>query len=164
MADVTSSLFISIHLSQEKPFENGLIWLLELSFMSLFSGALFEFNQTKITVDEGYDATLIFYVFKYRDIDLGAETWDQALFSFRRARRNEKRGPILAAAVRENVWEPLKLSLISGYFDTNLSSETAQQFQMLKVIVSAWTNFWRQCAPLYRLTTKNYLYLDWINL
>ena len=95
MADVTSCLFLSIYLSQEKPFENGWIWLLEcqqkLSFMSLFSGALFEFNQTKITVDEGYDATLIFYVFKYRDIDLGAETWDQALFSFRRARRNEKR-------------------------------------------------------------------------
>ena len=41
--------------------------------MSLFSGALFEFNQTKITVDEGYDATLIFYVFKYGDIDLGAD-------------------------------------------------------------------------------------------
>ena len=41
--------------------------------MSLFSGALFEFNQTKITVDEGYDAPLIFYVFKYGDIDLGAE-------------------------------------------------------------------------------------------
>ena len=75
MADVTSSLFISIYLSQEKPFENGLIWLLELSFMSLFSGALFEFNQTKITVDEGlgFDARLIFYIFKYGDIDLGAD-------------------------------------------------------------------------------------------
>ena len=39
--------------------------------MSLFSGAVFEFNQTKITVDEGlgFDARLIFYVFKYGDID-----------------------------------------------------------------------------------------------
>ena len=42
--------------------------------MSLFSGALFEFNQTKITVDEGLgdNATLIFYVLKYGDVDLGA--------------------------------------------------------------------------------------------
>ena len=79
MADVTSSLFISIYLSQEKPFENGWIWLLEcqqeLSFMSLFSGALFEFNQTKITVDEGlgFDAELDLVIIKYGDIDLGAE-------------------------------------------------------------------------------------------
>ena len=43
--------------------------------MSLFSGALFEFNQTKITEDEGlgFDTRLIFYVFKYGDIDLAAE-------------------------------------------------------------------------------------------
>ena len=47
-------------------------------------------------------------------------TWDQAQFSFRfvitfwQARRNENRGPILAVAVRENVWELLKLGLISG--------------------------------------------------
>ena len=37
-------------------------------------------------------------------------TWDQAQFSFRQARR------ISAVAVRaKNVWEPLKLGLISGY-------------------------------------------------
>ena len=47
-------------------------------------------------------------------------TWDQALFSFRfknyipADKENEKRAPILAVAVRENVWEPLKLGLISG--------------------------------------------------
>ena len=43
--------------------------------MSLFSGALFEFNQTKITVDEGlgFNASLILYIIKYGDIDLGAE-------------------------------------------------------------------------------------------
>ena len=48
-------------------------------------------------------------------------TWDQALFSFRfenyipvgKAKRKER--PISAVAVRENVWEPLKLGLISGY-------------------------------------------------
>ena len=48
-------------------------------------------------------------------------TWDQPLFSFRfenyipvgKAKRKES--PILAVAVRENVWEPLKLGLISGY-------------------------------------------------
>ena len=34
--------------------------------------------------------------------------------TFRRARRNEKRISISAVAVRENVWEPLKLVLISG--------------------------------------------------
>ena len=47
-------------------------------------------------------------------------TWDQALFSFRfknyipADKENEKRAPILAVPVRENVWEPLKLGLISG--------------------------------------------------
>ena len=40
-------------------------------------------------------------------------TWDQALFSF----RFENYIPAgKAKAVRENVWEPLKLGLISGYF------------------------------------------------
>ena len=42
-------------------------------------------------------------------------TWDQALFSFRfenyipagMTKRKERSGPILAVAVRENVWEPL---------------------------------------------------------
>ena len=36
-------------------------------------------------------------------------TWDQALFSFR------FENYILAVAIRENVWELLKLGLISGY-------------------------------------------------
>ena len=40
-------------------------------------------------------------------------TWDQALFSF----RFENYIPAgKAVAVRENVWEPLKLGLISGYW------------------------------------------------
>ena len=48
-------------------------------------------------------------------------TWDQALFSFRfenyiPAGKAKTKIPILAVAVRENVWEPLKLGLISGYF------------------------------------------------
>ena len=38
-------------------------------------------------------------------------TWDQALFSF----RFENYIPAGTVAVRENVWEPLKLGLISGY-------------------------------------------------
>ena len=50
-------------------------------------------------------------------------TWDQALFSFRFetyipagvAKRKERSGPILAVAVRENVWDRLKLGPISGY-------------------------------------------------
>ena len=45
-------------------------------------------------------------------------TWDQALFSFRFENyipaSKAKRKVILAVAVRENVWEPLKLGLISG--------------------------------------------------
>ena len=43
--------------------------------MSLFSGALFEFNQAKITVDEGlgFNAKLTLDIIKYGDIDLGAE-------------------------------------------------------------------------------------------
>ena len=49
-------------------------------------------------------------------------TWDQVLFSLRfenyipvgKAKRKE---PISAVAVRENIWEPLKLGLISGYDD-----------------------------------------------
>ena len=48
-------------------------------------------------------------------------TWDQVLFSFRfennipagKAKRK-------AVAVRENVWEPLKLGLISGYLEVQL--------------------------------------------
>ena len=47
-----------------------------------------------------------------------ALTWDQALFSFRFVNNipagMAKRTEILAVAVRENVWEPLKLGLISG--------------------------------------------------
>ena len=39
-------------------------------------------------------------------------------FTFRRARRNENR--FLAVAVREKVWEPLKLGLISGYLEIDL--------------------------------------------
>ena len=55
-------------------------------------------------------------------------TWDQDQFSFRfvitfrRARRNENK--ILAVAVRENVWEPLKLGLISGYSKATVATET----------------------------------------
>ena len=47
--------------------------------------------------------------------------WDQALFSFRfenyipEGKVKQVSGPILAVAIRENVWEPLKLGLISGY-------------------------------------------------
>ena len=37
-------------------------------------------------------------------------TWDQAQFSFRFVNKP------LAVAVRDNVWEPLKLGLTSGYF------------------------------------------------
>ena len=45
--------------------------------------------------------------------------WDQALFSFRfenyiPAGKAKRKEPISAVAVRENVWEPLKLGLISG--------------------------------------------------
>ena len=40
-------------------------------------------------------------------------TWDQALFSFR-FENYIPAGMALALAVRENVWEPLKLGLISG--------------------------------------------------
>ena len=39
-------------------------------------------------------------------------TWDQALFSFRFV--NNIPAGMVAVAVRENVWEPLKLGLISG--------------------------------------------------
>ena len=39
-------------------------------------------------------------------------------FTFRRARRNQNR--FLAVAVREKVWEPLKLGLISGYLEIDL--------------------------------------------
>ena len=52
-------------------------------------------------------------------------TWDQALFSFHFVNNipagmaKRKESPISAAAVRENVWELLKLGLISGYKDTN---------------------------------------------
>ena len=42
-------------------------------------------------------------------------TWDQALFSFRFENYIPEGKAILTAAVRENVWEPLKLELISGY-------------------------------------------------
>ena len=46
-------------------------------------------------------------------------TWDQALFSFRFENNipegKAKRKEILAVAVRENLWESLKLGLISGY-------------------------------------------------
>ena len=46
-------------------------------------------------------------------------TWDQAQFLFRFANNipagKAKRKEILAVAVLENVWEPLKLGLISGY-------------------------------------------------
>ena len=45
-------------------------------------------------------------------------TWDQALFSFRFENNipagKAKRKKILAVAVRESVWQPLKLGLISG--------------------------------------------------
>ena len=48
-------------------------------------------------------------------------TWDQALFSFRFENYipEGKAKPISAVAVRENVWEPLKLGLISGNYDRN---------------------------------------------
>ena len=43
-------------------------------------------------------------------------TWDQALFSFRFENYIPAgKTKISAVAVRENVWEPLKLGLISGY-------------------------------------------------
>ena len=45
-------------------------------------------------------------------------TWDQALFLFRFENNipaGKAKRAILAVAVRENVWEPLKLGLISGY-------------------------------------------------
>ena len=47
-------------------------------------------------------------------------TWDQAQFSFRfinnvpAGKAKRKESPILAVAVRENEWEPLKLGLGSG--------------------------------------------------
>ena len=42
-------------------------------------------------------------------------TWDQALFSFRFENYIPAgKAKISAVAVRENVWEPLKLGLISG--------------------------------------------------
>ena len=47
-------------------------------------------------------------------------TWDQALFSFRfenyiPAGKAKRKQTNFSSAVRENVWEPLKLGLISGY-------------------------------------------------
>ena len=47
-------------------------------------------------------------------------TWDQALFSFRfenyiLAGKAKRKQTNFSGAVRENVWEPLKLGLISGY-------------------------------------------------
>ena len=56
-----------------------------------------------------------------RGFVLGSLTWDQAVVSFRFVNNipagmaKRKESPILAVAVRENVWEPLKLGLISGY-------------------------------------------------
>ena len=47
----------------------------------------------------------------------GCITWDQAQFSFRFANNilaGKAKQKFVAVAVRENVWEPLKLCLISG--------------------------------------------------
>ena len=50
-------------------------------------------------------------------VDMNFLTWDQAVFSFR------FENYIPAVAVRDNVWESLKLGLISGYefLNTNIT-------------------------------------------
>ena len=50
-------------------------------------------------------------------------TWDQALFSFRFENYIPAgKAKISAVAVIENVWEPLKLGLISGYKERDFVS------------------------------------------
>ena len=63
---------------------------------------------------------LVYLPCEQRPFDLPKLTWDQALFSFRfenyiPAGKAKRKISISAVAVRENVWEPLKLGLISGY-------------------------------------------------
>ena len=54
-------------------------------------------------------------------------TWDQALFSFR-FENNGGQGEMKI----ENVWEPLKLGLISGYFNSHPLVLRASEFYPFK--------------------------------
>ena len=77
---------------------------------------IFETNDKKFI----YNVNKYKYIncrYKRRFTKIFTLTWDQALFSF----RFENYIPAgKAIPVRENVWEPLKLGLISGYIRLTL--------------------------------------------